>query len=537
MIDPSVFSHPAVGSFSMYLDRWNSLYLLGVGVVTPMISLYSYPYLDHHLDSMKEEGRDVSSLYKYYFLYTIFAASMMGFLLTTNLLMQFIYIILTGFSSFLIIWHFGYGSRRATATTYLVWSVIGTALFLMGIIAFGYHVGTFDIINPITTDWNEGLGSDLTVIIPLLLFFAIWVKQSLFGFHVWLPHSDDCAPTPLSAVISPNFVGISSYVLVRVLGQIFPIHFSMFFPLFLVLGFITMVYGGLTALAQDDLQRLLAYSTISQMGWIVFGIGTMTSAGMKGGVLLFVTQSLSSSVLFMVSGLLIIRYDGLQDISEMGELLTIDPILSSFVIMGFLTLVGAPLTVGFWAKTFIFSEAIKNQLITGPVTFIIIIVFVVFAGGITASYSFLTIKRMLFGWFKGDSEPKPLKWNRTTYSIAFIGLVSIILFFFPTPLLGPAKPPRLSVLTIEGLIFLTSYLGAYTIFSGKARYYVVLLSYKIENGILDYFLYEKMFSWIENSKKKIRLVDEDSFSSSVYWLTLSITIFILCFHIFFLVLR
>ncbi len=521
IVEPALFSHHELGSFSMYLDRLNGLYFLGVGIVTPMVALYSHNYMKHRLTSMREKENDVPSLGIFYFSYTIFSVAMLGFLITTNLILQYVFLNITVMSSFLLILLYGHGDKKRTANMYLIWSMIGGSVFLLGIIGLGLQAGTFDLVDIESLELLE-IEDGLPLLIPFLIFFGMCIKKALFGVHVWLPHAHAEAPAPVSALLSPNLIGISGYAMIRVVLDIFPTQFEEMSLFFLIFAFVTMVYGGLNAIAQDDLKRLLAYASISQMGWVVFGIATMTTEGMMGGVLLFVKHSISLSILFMGAGILVEKYDGLRDISNMGELLHLHPVLSSLMLIGFLTLVGSPLTMGFWGKTLIFSGAIKMPVVTGPFTFILVALTIVFAGGITAAYAFITMKRMFFGMFKGEMEPRSVGWSSSTVPMAVIASIGIFLFFVPTSLFGPADPPSLSVLTLEGLMFLTAYLGAYTIFSGAFRYFLVLFSHKVENEIIDRFFHKRVILWIKNADKTLEDAHPADFTTYILWLAIGL---------------
>jgi len=518
--EPALFAHQDLGSFSMYLDRLSGLYFLGVGLVTPLVALYSRNYMEYRIRTMEKEEENVASLGTFYLAYTIFSAAMMGFVLTTNLILQYVFLNMTVMASFLLILLYGHGNRQRTAHMYLIWSMVGGAIFLLGIIGLGYYSGTFDLVDLEAMELNLGIGEGLPLFIPFLLFFGMCIKKALFGVHIWLPHAHAEAPSPVSALLSPNLIGISGYAMIRVVLDIFPAQFEQMSIFFLIFAFITMIYGGLNAIAQDDLKKLLAYASVSQMGWVVFGIATMTPEGQVGGILLFVKHSISLSVLFMGAGILVEKYDGLRDISNMGELWSLHPVLSTLMIIGFLTLVGSPLTMGFWGKALIFSGAIKMPFITGPLTFILVALAIVLAGGITAGYVFITVKRMFFGMFKGDMEPRTIGWSTSTYPMAAISLVGIFLFFVPSFLFGPAELPTLPVLTIEGLMFLTAYLGAYTIFSGGIRYYLVLFSHRVENEVLDNFFHKKILSFIKRSDEVLEHTHPITFDTYLLWLVI-----------------
>jgi len=208
IVEPPLFSHRDLGSFSMYLDRLNGLYFLGVGIVTPMVAIYSHNYMKYRLTSMKNKGTEVPSLGMFYFSYTILSAAMLGFLITTNLILQYIFLNITVMTSFLLILLYGHGNKERTANMYLIWSMIGGSIFLLGILGLGLHVGTFDLVDIESLELNLGMGQGLPLLIPFFIFFGMCIKKALFGVHVWLPHAHAEAPAPVSALLSPNLITI-----------------------------------------------------------------------------------------------------------------------------------------------------------------------------------------------------------------------------------------------------------------------------------------------------------------------------------------
>ncbi len=481
ILDSPFFFFEAVGTFSMYLDWLSGLYLLGVGVVTPAVALYSYPYMKHRIRTMQDEGHLVPSLGTFYMLYMVFAASMSGTVLSTNLIQFYVFLKLTVVSSFFLILLYGYGERSRTAMMYLIWSSLAGVFYLVGSLAVGASVGTFDIINFDTLEVNLAMGVGLPVLIPFAIFFGLMIKKAIFGVHMWLPYAHAEAPTPVSALLSPNLIGISGWAMIRIVMEMFPHQFQDMSVYLLVLSYGTMIYGGLMALAQNEFKRLLAYVSVSQMGWVVFGLATMTTEGMVGGVLLFVKHSLSLSVLFMSAGLLISRHNNLKYISDMGGFLSKIPMTSGLTALGFLILAGVPFTIGFWTKTLIFSGATKMPLIegTGTAGFLIVSALIVVAACVTAAYTFITLKRMLFGEVKGIRESVVESWNQSTIPMAVIGGIGVAMFFVPSLYIGPAKLPSVPVILAEAVVFIAAYVGAFFVFQGWPQ--------KLARGLFDRF--------------------------------------------------
>src|SRR3990172_9743669 len=117
----------------------------------------------------------------------------------------------------------------------------------------------------------------------------------------------------------------------------------------MILALITMIYGGLMSLAQDDFKRMLAYSSISQMGYLLLGIASMNTLGMSGAMLQYATHAIGKAILFSVAGVLIVKFNGLRSISKMGGLAVKMPITAALALMGFMQITGIPPSLGFWS--------------------------------------------------------------------------------------------------------------------------------------------------------------------------------------------
>ena len=440
VVDPSFFSHPFVGSFSMLLDPLSAPFAFGITLVTIVVALFSAPYMEHRIEELKHEGLNPPSIGTYYMLYTVFSAAMLGLVLATNLIEFYIFLELALLPSFFLIIWYGYGNRTRIAIMYLLWTHIGGLIFLLGILTFGSSTGTFDILNLRTLTFNLGLGSTLPIAVMLLITIGLFVKMAIFGVHIWLPYAHAEAPTPVSALLSPALIGIAGYSLIRISYTLFTVQFEAISIYLVVLALITMIYGGLMALAQDDFKRLLAYSSISQMGYILLGISTLTTNGIAGGVLHFVTHAVGKSILFMVAGTIIFQFKGLRSISKMGGLAQRVPNLLILALIGFMFLMGMPPTLGLWSKLNIVVGTFDRVLGFGNLALVLISITIVVATGITAAYSFLTLKRIFFGnlpnELKGEKIPA---WSKLTVAIVAVTVVGLILFFYPAVFIDPLK--------------------------------------------------------------------------------------------------
>ncbi len=533
ILDAVFFQFPAVGSFSMYLDWLSGLYILGIGVVTPLVGIYSKRYMEHRIEVLEAQGDDAPSLGIYYMFYIIFSISMSGVVLSTNLIQFYIFLKLSVIGSFFLILLYGYGERKKTALIYLVWSSIAGFVFLVGSLGFASSLGTFDTIDLQSLEVKMGIGEGLHILIPLALFMGMYIKKAIFGAHIWLPYAHADAPTPISALLSPNLIGISGWAMVRIVYELFPIQFETMSLFFLVISFFTMMYGGVMALAQTNLKRLMAYISVSQMGWVVFGFATLTIEGIVGGVLLFVKHSLSLSILFMSAGLLISDCGGLKEIPDMKALKKKVPVNSFLMISGFLILMGFPLTMGFWSKAMIFSGATKMDFVTGMPSFLFMAALLLLAGSITAAYALITLKRILFSSDTPETKKrdtfKPIGWNSSTIPMAILAGLGFLLFFLPGPLLGAAEMPSTSHLVMEGGAFLIVYFISFYLYQGKPEEFSRLLFEKFEVNIIDRFYHHQLGAGIKKMGSALQTAHNGVMSNYMLWMVAGFLIIILYF--------
>ncbi len=440
VVDPSFFTHQFVGSFSMLLDPLSAPFVFGIALVTAIVALFSAPYMEHRIKEMKHEGLAPPSIGTYYMLYTMFSAAMLGLVMSTNLIEFYIFLELSLIPSFFLIIWYGYGNRTRIAIMYLLWTHIGGLLFLLGILTLGSSAGTFDILNMQTLTFNLGLGQALPIVVVLMITIGLFVKMAVFGVHIWLPYAHAEAPTPVSALLSPALIGISGYALIRISYTLFPIQFQEISIVLMGLALLTMIYGGLMALAQDDFKRLLAYSSISQMGYILLGISTLTTNGVTGGVLHFTTHAIGKSVLFMVAGTLIFQFRGLRSISKMGGLASKVPITAALALIGFLFLVGIPPTLGLWSKLYIIVGTFDRALTMGGIALSLISIGLIIGASMTAAYAFFTLKKIFLGKLPSGLKKEPVRgWSNLTVIIAVMGISGVILFLYPAVFIDPLK--------------------------------------------------------------------------------------------------
>ncbi len=447
LIDPLILDLSAygVGRIGLIIDGLSTPIVIGISIVTALVSIYSIKYMNHRIEELHEEKIRVPGLNAYFILYNAFSSSMLGMVYSSNLLGFFVFLELSLITSFLLIAFYGYGDRLRIALMYFIWTHVGGALFLAGILYYGINTGSFDILLVDTMEYNRLMTQvkveGLAMLAPLLIIVGLFVKMAIFGVHMWLPYAHAEAPTPISALLSPNLIGIAGYALARFSPTMFPQFISGIKDILVFLAFVTIVYGGFVALRENDFKRFLAYSSISQMGYILLGFATFTTFGIAGGMLHYLTHAIGKAVLFMVSGVFIVEMKGLRNMALMGGLARIYPTIAAISLLGFMHLVGMPPSLGMWSEILIILGLVKSYNPETVSSIVLIAVIVIAAFMVTASYSFIAMRRIFFGMlrqFSGGGRAMEVL-DEFKVTILVIALSGVITFLTVELLVEPLR--------------------------------------------------------------------------------------------------
>ena len=295
----------------------------------------------------------------YFALYLAFSMGMLGTVLATNLIEFYVFFELMLVPSFFLIAFYGYGARRRIALMFFFWTHVGAVVLLLGLLAMGFFAGGFDF------DTIRSNASNIPAQwLPLIVFalvIGLGVKLAAFLLHIWLPYAHAEAPTPVSALLSPAMIGIGAYGLLRLWIELLTgtgsyEQYSLYIGMW---GLVTMIYGGAMALMQDDIKKVLAYSSISQMGYILFGLGSESILGITGGTMMYITHGLGKAILFMMAGSIILQ-TGTRSMSKLGGLAGKMPYTAVIAMIGALTIIGIPPTSGFMAEWILFNGVLQT---------------------------------------------------------------------------------------------------------------------------------------------------------------------------------
>jgi proton-translocating NADH-quinone oxidoreductase chain M len=289
---------------------------------------------------------------------------------------------------FFIIGYWGGPNRRYAAVKFFVYTHVASIVMLVGLLALVFYSGatSFDFSSVYAA--ARTLSPVVQTFLFLALFFGFAVKFPVVPFHTWLPDAHVEAPTGGSVLLAGLLLKLGGYGLIRWAVEVLPSGLHSVQPLLFVIAFITIIWGSVLSLAQRDIKRMVAYSSINHMGIVLLAIALDSSLGLLAAVLLMFAHGIVSALLFMASGSLHHQY-GTRDISTLGGITPSAPALSTMIMAGSLASLGLPALIGFPAE---FTAFLATWNGLGYWVLIPLLVLV-----ITAAFYLWMMQRVLFG--------------------------------------------------------------------------------------------------------------------------------------------
>jgi formate hydrogenlyase subunit 3/multisubunit Na+/H+ antiporter MnhD subunit len=409
-------------NFGFTADGLSLPVALIMNLIVAACAVYSIPYMQHRIEQLY--GTERKSMYTLYFsIYLLFSVGLVGVALATNLVAMFLFVELALIPSYIMIDLFGYINRHRVAIMYFLWNQIGAAVFLSGIVLAYVGTGSFDI-----SALGSISGESIGFWVVLLILIGWLVKMATFGFHVWLPYAHGEHPTSIAAIIA-TIVGLGSYVIARLLyGQLFA-SFEIFSIPLMILAVVTMVYAAYLTMAQDDVKRLYACSTIGQTAYSLLGIASMTALGVAGGVFYFASHILGKCILFAIAGILLTQ-TGVRSMKEMGGLAQRMPWTATLCVIGSLILSAIPPLAGFQAEWVMFTGIFQNG-VAGQLPYLIIGIVAIFATFLTSVYTFWPVLKIFFGPLGKNMETVKEAPKSMLIPLSILAFTSLIIGMFP----------------------------------------------------------------------------------------------------------
>ncbi|UCC97615.1 MAG: hypothetical protein JSW66_17445, partial [Phycisphaerales bacterium] len=351
-------SRPIPLGINLVLDGLSSLMLLAIGVVAAGAMLFSAGYMERY-----------TAKSKYLSLFLLMVAGMNGVVLSGDIFNLFVFLEIASLASYALV---GFGCGHEELEASFKYTVLGTiaSLFVLLAIALVYgNTGTLNMAYISKAVQNSGLNAGLGFALGLFIV-GFGLKAALVPFHAWLPDAHPSAPAPISAMLSGVLIKtLGIYALARVVFNIFGVSVEVGW-LLIVLGILSMVAGAFLAIGQWDIKRLMAYSSISQIGYVVLGIGlgalllargnspAWASLAVFGGLFHLLNHAVYKSLLFLTSGSVEMS-TGTRELREMGGLAAKLPFTRATCSVASASIVGIPPFSGFWSKLILIIAAVQ----------------------------------------------------------------------------------------------------------------------------------------------------------------------------------
>ncbi len=342
----SVGAWKAPIGIAMVLDGFSVFMLVTVNLVAFAISIYSINYMEHF-----------TSKWKFYTLFLLMLAGMNGVVVTGDIFNLFVFLEIASVASYALV---AFGTEKQeleAAFKYAVMGTVASLFILLGIVFLYSFTSTLNMAD-MAAVLKKSASFNIVLMVSVLFIMGFGLKAALVPFHAWLPDAHPSAPASISAMLSGVLIkSLGIYALCRIFYNIIGITITTSSTL-MVLGVLSMLIGVFLAIGQWDLKRLLAYHSISQIGYVVLGVALGTPLGIFGGLFHLFNHSVFKSLLFLDSGA--VEYStGTRDLKEMGGLITKMPVTGTTNFIASMSIAGIPPFNGFWSKLIIIIACVQ----------------------------------------------------------------------------------------------------------------------------------------------------------------------------------
>ena len=323
---------------------------------------------------------------------------------------------------FLIIGIWGGPKRVYSAFKFFLYTLLGSVLMLVAIISIYWITGTTDVVKL----YELGIDSKFQNLLWLAFFSSFAVKTPMWPVHTWLPDAHVEAPTAGSVLLAAILLKMAGYGFIRFSLGLFPIASDLFTPLIYALSLIAIIFTSLIALMQEDMKKLIAYSSVAHMGFVTLGIFTIQQQGIEGSIIQMISHGLVSAALFLCVGVV---YDRMHSrlINTYGGIVSIIPKYSVLFMLFTLAALGLPGTSGFIGEFLILMGAFKDNFLVAVIASLGVI--------LGAAYMLWLYKRVVFGKLVNNDLNKLTDLDKSEYFILIsLALPTLFFGFYPEPL-------------------------------------------------------------------------------------------------------
>ncbi len=325
---------------------------------------------------------------------------------------------------FLIIGIWGGARRVYSAFKFFLYTLLGSVLMLVAIITIYWLTGTTDVIEL----YSLGIETKYQNLLWLAFFSSFAVKTPMWPVHTWLPDAHVEAPTAGSVLLAAILLKMAGYGFIRFSLGLFPVASEVFTPLIYTLSVIAIIFTSFIALMQEDMKKLIAYSSVAHMGYVTLGIFTIQQQGIEGSIIQMISHGLVSAALFLCVGVV---YDRMHSrlIDTYGGIVSIIPKYSVLFMLFTLAALGLPGTSGFIGEFLILMGAFKDNFLVAVIASIGVI--------IGAAYMLWLYKRVIFGKLINNDLKKMIDLDRSeSVILTSLAIPTLFFGFYPDPLIN-----------------------------------------------------------------------------------------------------
>jgi NADH-quinone oxidoreductase subunit M len=337
-----------------WIPSLNINYALGTdGLSYPLVLLTTFMCVIAMVGSLGIEKR----VKEYFFWFLVLETGMLGVFVALDFILFYVFWELTLVPMYFLIGVWGGPKKEFAAIKFFLYTLTGSVFMFLGLLAMYFKGGnSFDIMQllQLGPTWEPRF----QILVFLALYLGLAVKIPAAPFHTWLPLAHVEAPTPISVILAAVLLKMGVYGLIRFCFQMLPGGFAWFQPYLVLIAVINIVYGALCAMAQTDMKKMVAYSSVNHMGYCLLGIAGLTAAGFTGAVFQMVSHGIITGALFLLVGVIYDRAHT-RDISAFGGLALKTPVYAGLMIMTCFASLGLPGLAGFVGEFMCFLGAFQ----------------------------------------------------------------------------------------------------------------------------------------------------------------------------------
>lgn len=391
-------------------------------ILALIISLVGFVVAIYNIKFVTEEPAE-----KYYMLFLLLITGATGVVLTGDLFNMFVFLEITSISAYALTAFIRDRNGAEAAFKYLLIGGISSTMILLGIAIIYTYTGTLNIAD--IAQKIQYVDPKIALAAMILLIVGFGVESEIFPLNGWAPDAYSQAPTPVGAVFGGIVVKAGVYGLARMLYTIF--NFEGVFYFLMIMGLITLLMAEMSAMRQSQIKRMLAFSSIGQMGLVLIALGLATERGVEGALFQMLNHALIKPLLFLSAGYLV-YYSGSKNIEDLDGMGKRKPFLAFFFAFGAFAIMGLPPLNGFWSKMIIISETIRNG-------FVVIAALALVGSVIEAVYYLRVVGRLYFKKHHDGQQEKYVH-GSAIFAMSILVVLAIVIGLYPDLVLQYLKP-------------------------------------------------------------------------------------------------